>query len=299
MSGEQRPRVVLDGLSFLECPRWHQGRLWVSDFYTNQVLATDAEGSAEVMATVPGQPSGLGFLPDGRALIVSMQDRRLLVRGHDGSLSEYADLSGLAEHSLNDMVVDPYGRAYVGNFGCDLMAGADLQDTVLIRIDPDGTAKVVADGMGFPNGSVILPDGTLAVAETFAGRISGFDIDESGDLVNRREWARFGPPPTTDNLEQAIGQLAVGPDGMCADAEGALWVADALGKRVLRVREGGEIVAQLATDPMGVFACMLGGADGCTLFMCAAPTFAEEECRQRHRAQLLATEVAVPHAGLP
>lgn len=299
MAGEQRHEVVLDAMSFLECPRWHEDRLWVSDFYTQRVLATSGTGAPEVMAEVPGQPSGLGFLPDGRALIVSMTDRRLLVREHDGSLAEHADLSGLVAHHLNDMVVDPAGRAYVGNFGCDLMAGAPLRSTVLIRVDPDGSASVAAEGLDFPNGSVILPDGTLAVAETFAGRISGFDVDPSGGLGNRRDWARFGAPPTTDDLEQAIGQLAVGPDGMCADAEGALWVADALGQRVLRVREGGEILAEISTAPLGAFACMLGGGDGRTLFICAAPTFAEAECRESHRAQLLSVRVDVPHGGLP
>jgi sugar lactone lactonase YvrE len=286
-------------MSFLECPRWHEGRLWVSDFYTHSVVATSEKGESEVMATVPGQPSGLGFLPDGRALIVSMTDRRLLVRDHDGTLSEYADLSGLVEYNLNDMVVDPTGRAYIGNFGCDLMAGADLRSTVLIRVDPDRSATVVARDMGFPNGSVILPDGTLLVAETFAGRITAFDVDEAGDLHNRRDWARFGAPPTTTALEQAVTELAVGPDGMCADADGALWVADALGNRVIRVREGGEIVAEISTDPLGAFACMLGGSDGRTLFICAAPTFAEHECRESHQAQLLAARVEVPHGGLP
>ncbi|MGQ0481697.1 MAG: SMP-30/gluconolactonase/LRE family protein [Pseudonocardia sp.] len=300
MTAAQRPiSVVLDKMSFLECPRWHQDRLWVSDFYTNQVLATDIEGNAEVMATVPGQPSGLGFLPDGRALIVSMSDRRLLIRGVDGALTEHADLSGLVAHHLNDMVVDDQGRAYVGNFGFDLMAGEGLASTVLVRVDPDGSARVVAEDMAFPNGSVILPDGTLVVAETFGGRLSAFAIDGSGELSNRREWARFGAPPTTDDLEAAFGQLAVGPDGMCADAEGAIWVADAIGQRVLRVREGGEILEEISTAPLGVFACMLGGADGRTLFMCAAPTFAEHECRESHQAQLLATQVDVPHAGRP
>ncbi len=300
MTTAQRPiSLVLDKMSFLECPRWHQDRLWVSDFYTNQVLATDIDGNAEVMATVPGQPSGLGFLPDGRALIVSMSDRRLLVRGDDGVLTEHADLSGLVAHHLNDMVVDDQGRAYVGNFGFDLMAGEGLAPTVLVRVDPDGSARVVAEDMAFPNGSVILPDGTLAVAETFGGRISAFDIDGAGELSNRREWARFGAPPTTDDLEAAFGQLAVGPDGMCADAEGAIWVADAIGQRVLRVREGGHILEEISTAPLGVFACMLGGTDGRTLFMCAAPTFAEHECRESHQAQLLATQVDVPHAGLP
>jgi sugar lactone lactonase YvrE len=290
--------VVLDGCSFLECPRWHDGRLWVSDFYTNQVLATDGRGGTEVMAEVPGQPSGLGFLPDGRALIVSMRDRRVLVRDGSGALSEHADLSGAVPAVLNDMVVDETGRAYVGNFGFDLMGGAALRDTVLTRVDPDGTVTTAADGLGFPNGMVILPGGVLVVAETFAGRLTAFDIDEHGDLSGRREWARFGEPPGTDDVETALTRLAVGPDGICADAEGAIWVADALNARLLRVREGGEILAEVQT-PMGVFACMLGGEDGRTLYACAAPSFAEHERRAARQAQLLAFEVDVPHAGLP
>lgn len=290
--------VVLDGLSYLECPRWRDGRLWVSDFYTNQVLATDGHGSTEVMAEVPNQPSGLGFLPDGRALIVSMRDHRLLVRGDDGRLAEHADLSDAVPAVLNDMVVDEQGRAYVGNFGFDLMGGAPLRTTTLTRVDPDGSVTTVADDLAFPNGMVILPGGVLVVAETFAARLSAFDIGDDGGLRNRREWARFGEPPGTDDVEAAVGLLAVAPDGICADAEGAIWVADALHARLLRVREGGEIVDEITTK-MGVFACMLGGADGRTLFACAAPSFAEHERRAAREAELLAVEVEVPHAGLP
>ena len=290
--------VVLDGLSFLECPRWHDGRLWVSDFYTEQVLATDGRGGTEVMAAVPGQPSGLGFLPDGRALVVSMRDKRILVRDDAGELAEHADLSGTVPAALNDMVVDERGRAYVGNFGFDLMNGAPLRDTTLTRVDPDGTVTTVADGLAFPNGMVILPGGVLVVAETFAARLTAFDVRDDGGLANRREWARFGEPPATDDVEAALGRLAVAPDGICADAEGAIWVADAQHARLLRVREGGEVVEELPTG-LGVFACMLGGEDGRTLFACAAPSFAEHERRAAREARLLAVEVDVPHAGLP
>ncbi|MFL6124529.1 SMP-30/gluconolactonase/LRE family protein [Actinophytocola sp.] len=290
--------VVLDGLSYLECPRWHDGRLWVSDFYTEQVLATDGRGGTEVMAEVPGQPSGLGFLPDGRALIVSMRDKRILVRDDAGELTEHADLSGAVPAVLNDMVVDERGRAWVGNFGFDLMGGAPLRHTTLTRVDPDGRVTTVADELGFPNGMVVLPGGVLVVAETFAARLTAFDIQDDGSLANRREWARLGEPPTTDDVEAAVGQLAVAPDGICADAEGAIWVADALHPRLLRVREGGEVVEEIPTGT-GVFACMLGGEDGRTLFACAAPSFAEHERRAAREAQLLAIEVDVPHAGLP
>lgn len=247
--------VAMEGSSFLECPRWRDGRLWVSDFYTERVVATDGHGSFEVMAEVPGQPSGLGFLPDGRALIASMRDHRVLVREASGALSEHADLSDVVTGVLNDMVVDEYGRAFVGNFGFDLMGGEPLRYTTLTRVDPDGTVTTVAEELGFPNGMVILPGGVLAVAETFAGRITAFDIGENGELVNRRVWAQFGPTPQTDDVGEAIQQLHVGPDGICADAEGAIWVADALNERVLRVREGGEIVEEISTGTAARCSC--------------------------------------------
>jgi sugar lactone lactonase YvrE len=290
--------VVLDGYSYLECPRWRDGRLWVSDFYTNQVVATDGRGRTEVIAEVPGQPSGLGFLPDGRALIVSMRDHRILVRDDAGQLSEHADLSGAVSGMPNDMVVDESGRAFVGDFGFDLMGGAPLRYATLTRVDPDGTVTTVAEDLGFPNGMVILPGGVLLVAETFAGRITAFDIGEDGGLGNRRVWAQFGETPQTEDVGEAVERLQVGPDGICADAEGAIWVADALHARVIRVREGGEIVDEIPTG-MGVFACMLGGEDGRTLFLCAAPSFAEHERRPVREAQLLAVKVDVPHGGLP
>ena len=297
-SSSRELTVVLDGYSYLECPRWHDGRLWVSDFYTNQVVATDGRGDTQVVAEVPGQPSGLGFLPDGRALIVSMRDRRILVRGDSGELTEHADLSDAVPAVLNDMIVDERGRAYVGNFGFDLMGGAPLRYTTLTRVDPDGTVSTAAEDLGFPNGMVILPGGVLVVAETFAGRLTAFDVDKDGGLVNRRVWAQFGETPQTEDVSEAVQRLQVAPDGICADAEGAIWVADALHARVIRVREGGEILDEIATG-IGVFACMLGGDDGRTLFLCAAPSFPEHERRPVREAQLLAVRVEVPHAGLP
>jgi sugar lactone lactonase YvrE len=290
--------VVLEGYSFLECPRWHEGRLWVSDFYTEQVVATDGRGGTEVMAAVPGQPSGLGFLPDGRALIVSMRDHRLLVRAADGTLTEHADLSAAVPAVLNDMLVDGRGRAYVGNFGFDLMGGEAIRSTTLTRVDPDGTVSTAADGLAFPNGMVLLPGGVLVVAETFGARLTAFDVAADGSLSGRREWARFGDAPDTEDVDEAVAGLAVAPDGICADAEGAVWVADALHGRVLRVREGGEIAEEIPTGT-GVFACMLGGDDGRTLFLCTAPSFAEHERRAAREARLLATRVDVPHGGLP
>lgn len=296
--GQSTPTVVLDGFSYLECPRWHDGRLWVSDFYTEKVVAIDGRGGAEVVAEVPGQPSGLGFLPDGRLLVVSMRDHRVLVRDEPGRLTEHADLSGVVSGVLNDMVVDDRGRAWVGNFGFDLMGGAPLRYTTLTRVDPDGSVAVAAEDLGFPNGMVILPGGVLVVAETFAGRLTAFDIGEDGELSGRRVWAQFGETPRTDDVGEAVAALEVAPDGICADAEGAIWVADAVHNRVLRVREGGRIVDEIDAGT-GVFACMLGGDDGRTLYLCAAPSFAEHERRPVREARLLAVGVDVPHAGLP
>jgi sugar lactone lactonase YvrE len=294
---ERNVDVVSDGWSYLECPRWHEGRLWVSDFYTEKVVAIDDAGHHEVMAEVPAQPSGLGFLPDGRALIVSMRDHRILRRENDGSLVEHADLSGLVADHLNDMVVDPRGGAYVGNFGFDLMGGAPISSTTLTYVDPDGAASTVADDLLFPNG-MVLRDGVLVVAETFGARLTAFDVADDGGLARRRSWARFAEPPATTDVGEAVGALPVAPDGICADADGAIWVADALHGRLLRVAEGGEILEELPTGT-GVYACMLGGEDGRTLYACAAPSFAEHERRPVREAQLLAARVDVPHAGLP
>ena len=297
-AASRQPTVVLDGFSYLECPRWHDGRLWVSDFYTEKVVAIDSRGGTEVVAEVPGQPSGLGFLPDGRLLVVSMRDHRVLVRDGSGRLEEHADLSGVVSGVLNDMVVDDRGRAWVGNFGFDLMGGASLRYTTLTRVDADGSVSVAAEDLGFPNGMVILPGGVLVVAETFAGRLTAFDIGEDGELSGRRVWAQFGKTPETDDVGEAVQALEVAPDGICADAEGAIWVADAVHNRVIRVQEGGRILDEIDAGT-GVFACMLGGDDGRTLFLCAAPSFAEHERRPVREAQLLAVGVEVPHAGLP
>ncbi|HWN25401.1 MAG TPA: SMP-30/gluconolactonase/LRE family protein [Actinomycetospora sp.] len=296
--GERDLDVVSDGWSYLECPRWHEGRLWVSDFYTEKVVAIDDRGHHEVMAEVPGQPSGLGFLPDGRALIVSMRDRRILRREQDGELTEHADLSGLVGAHLNDMVVTEDGGAFVGNFGFDLMGGAPLASTGLTYVAPDGTAQTVVEDLLFPNG-MVLRDGVLVVAETFGARLTAFDVAADGGVARRREWARFSAPPTSTDVGEALGGLAVAPDGMAGDAEGAIWVADALNARLLRVAEGGEVLEELPTGGIGVFACMLGGEDGCTLYACAAPSFAEHERRAAREAVLLATRVDVPHAGRP
>jgi sugar lactone lactonase YvrE len=273
--------------------------LYFSDFYTHRVLAVGMGGAAETIAAIPNQPSGLGFLPDGRLLIVSMRDRKLLRREADGTLVEHADLSALAPWHLNDMLVDGEGRAWVGNFGFDLMSGEPATTTVLIQVEPDGSTSVAADGLGFPNGMVLTPDGrTLIVAESMMNRLSAFVVT-NGTLGERRTWASFGETPTTTDVTEALGQVAVAPDGICLDAEGAVWVADAAHARLIRVAEGGQILDERTNDGVGLFACMLGGDDGRTLFACAAPTFHEHEASANHQAAIIFTTVDVPHAGLP
>ncbi|MEP6817875.1 MAG: SMP-30/gluconolactonase/LRE family protein [Marmoricola sp.] len=291
--------TVLSGRSYLECPRWHEGRIWVTDFYTFQVVSAAEDGSdLRVEAEVPQQPSGIGWLPDGRLLVVSMRDAKLMRREADGSLVVHADLSSYVTGHPNDMVVDADGRAYVGNFGFDLMAGAPIAPTTLLRVDPDGAVTQVADDLWFPNGSVITGAGVLLVDETFGNRVTAFDIAADGSLSNRRDWAKFGELPASTDIAEAIPQAVVAPDGCGLDAEGALWIADAVNGRVIRVREGGEIVDEVQPGT-GVFACMLGGSDGRTLFMCCAPDFDEHARSAAREAELRSVHVDVPHAGLP
>lgn len=296
---DRRLVPVAEGYSYLEGPRWHDGRLWLSDFYTHKVIAVSPEGKVEDIATVPAQPSGLGWLPDGTLLVVSMRDRRLLRLEH-GELVEHADLSATTGGHINDMVVDGRGRAYVGDFGFDLMGGAPFRSTTITRVDPDGTVSVAAEGLMFPNGTVITPDGrTMIVDETFGNRVSAFDISADGTLGPRRDWAHFGALPATDDVMTLIGAATVAPDGNCLDADGALWIADAVHHRCVRVAEGGEILEEISTGDEGVFACMLGGDDGRTLYLCVAPNFDETERSSTRLGRLVATTVDVPHAGTP
>lgn len=276
------PETLLDGLRFPEGPRWHEGRLWFSDMHAQQVIAVGLDGKAETIVETPQQCSGLGWLPDGRLLVVSMQDRRLL-RLDAGGLEEVADLSGVATFHCNDMVVDAAGRAYVGNFGFDLHGQAEPRPADLALVHPDGRVEVAAEGLRFPNGTVITPDGrTLVIGESFGACLTAFDVADDGGLSNRREWAR---------LEKAV------PDGICLDAEGGIWVASPLSHGVLRVREGGEV-----TDRIGVadqaFACMLGGPERRHLFLCTAADSDPERTHARN-GRIEVVEVEVPGAGLP
>ncbi|MHB1740352.1 MAG: SMP-30/gluconolactonase/LRE family protein [Actinomycetes bacterium] len=289
------------GGAFFESPRWYGGRWWVADFYRHRVLTVDEDGGEQVRLEVPGQPSGLGWLPDGSMLVVSMRDYRVLRVAPDGSVTEHADLSAYVGGHLNDLVVDAAGRAWVGDFGFDLMAGGDPAPTVLVRIDPDGTTSVVAEDMWFPNGSVITDDGrTLIVGETLGCAYTAFDIGDDGTLGNRRTWAQLAARPTLGSFAETLPQVSVAPDGCCLDAEGAIWMADAVGARVARVVEGTGIVEQISAPAgLGIFACMLGGTDGRTLLACAAPDFAEHARSAVREAVLLTTRVDVGHAGRP
>jgi sugar lactone lactonase YvrE len=293
--------TLLEGGSFFESPRWRDGRWWVSDFYRRQVLTVAPDGTiAEVMA-LDGQPSGLGWMPDGSLLVVSMRDHRLLRRSPDGVLSVHADLSEHCGGHLNDMVLDAQGRAYVGEFGFDLQAFADPAPAKLMRVDPDGAVRVLADDLLFPNGAVITPDGgTLILGETAGARYTAFDLGPDGSVRDRRVWAQVAVTPEPGPLAETLSQLKFGPDGCTLDADGCIWAADAVGARCARVAEGGEIVDQiLAPEGLGIFACMLGGADGRTLLMCAAPDFLEANRAPAREAVLLTTVVESPHAGRP
>jgi sugar lactone lactonase YvrE len=298
--GERHVTTVAEGFSFLEGPRWHDGRVWLADFYTHRVVAVTPAGEVTTMAELADQPSGLGWLPDGRLLVVSMHDRRVLRQEADGELSVHADLAGEGAGPLNDMVVDAAGNAYVGGFGFDLHAGAHVAGSLLTLIRTDGQRLQVGEPLLFPNGMVITPDGsTLIVAESFGNRLSAFPIAPDATLGARRTFAEFGPYPGEGTNERVLGQLTFGPDGICLDAEGAVWVSDAINQRVARVADGGEVLETIVTAPDGLFACMLGGDDRRTLYLCAAPNFSDRERRASRVGKLLAVEVDVPGAGWP
>ena len=281
--------VLIDGFTFTEGPRWHEGRLYFSDFFTHRVLAVDTKGKHEIIVETPYQPSGLGWLPDGSLLIVSMNDQKLL-HFDKGVLTEAADLSGLATHYCNDMVVDKSGNAYIGNFGFDLHGGESLKPTNLILVRPDEDPCVAAENLFFPNGTVITPDGkTLILGETFSSCLTAFDINSDATLSNRRVWADLS------SIEEGYDPV---PDGICLDAEGAIWVASPSTNDVIRIQEGGILLDKIEVD-MGAFACMLGGEKGKTLFISTSKGSQEEICLKEKSARIETVEVVVPRAGLP
>ncbi|MGW0163533.1 SMP-30/gluconolactonase/LRE family protein [Mycobacterium sp. NPDC003323] len=283
-----------DGLT--SGPRWHEGHLWFSDFYTHSVNTSGMNGSIHQVATVPQQPSGLGWLPDGRLLVVSMRDRKVQRLEPTGTFVEHADLSDVFTGHANDMIVDAEGVAYVGNFGYDLMGGAPHETTTLARIDPEGTVSIVARDLHFPNGMAITPDGkTLLVSETFGNRISAFDIQSDKSLGERKDWASYGDLGLMPDVTERVAASTLGPDGMSVfDTDGAVWVADVAHNRVVRVAQGGKILDEVATGDDGVYAVALGGPEGKTLFICVAPNFDEIERTATRLARVVITETDVP-----
>lgn len=288
MADARTTEPFLDGLHFGEGPRWHEGRLWYSDFYDEAVFSAGPDGDRRRELDVPGRPSGLGWLPDGRLLVVCMTERSVLRVEPDRTLVHHGDLTPWATWYGNDMVVSADGRAYAGNFGFDLDALARGEgkpcNTSVVRVDLDGTSHEAAADMAFPNGSVIFPDGrTMVVAESMATRLTAFDVAADGSLSGRRVWAELGD---------------CAPDGICLDAEGCIWVANALGTDCRRVAEGGEVVERVETSQY-CYACMLGGQDRCTLYCVTAPGSLEREVADRREGRIEQVVVATPGAGLP
>jgi sugar lactone lactonase YvrE len=277
-------QILMSDLAFPESPRWHDERLWVSDWGAHEVIAVDLEGKSEVVARVPSFPMCIDRLPDGRLLIVSADDGLLLRREPDDSLVTHADLTGLADHKWNDIVVDGRGNAYVNNVGFEF-PGGEFVPGIVALVTSDGSARTVADGVAFPNGMVVTPDNsTLIVAESYGNKLTAFDIAADGSLSNRRPWA---------DLHGGF------PDGICLDAENAVWYGDVPNARCVRVREGGEVLQTIDLD-RGCFACALGGADRSTLFLVAnewnGPANMADGARM---GQVLTVEAPAPGAGWP
>ncbi len=276
-------RILMTGLVFGESPRWHDGRLWFVDFGAQEVGAVDLHGNQELITRTPGMPMGIGFLPDGHLLIVSVRDGKLLRREPDGSLVVHADLSTLSHHPWGELVVDGRGNAYVGNLGFEFPGGEFAPGTVVL-VRPDGGVRQVAAEVAFPNGMAVTPDNsTLILAETYAHRLTAFDIAADGSLSNRRVWADLGD---------------AFPDGICLDSEGAVWYADVPAKHCVRVREGGEVLQTIEID-RGCFACALGGEDGRTLFIMAAGYGGARDSGSAGTGQVVAVQTAAPRAGWP
>lgn len=283
--------ILLDGLTFPECPRWHGGALWFSDVHAHAIMRMTADGKAQRMIEDARQPAGLGWLPNGDLLYARMVDRKLVHAGA-APTAEHAVVANLADHErvqINDMVVSAEGRAYIGGFGFDINTGEQFAASTIMLVDvgdaaTPSTAAHAADGMRFPNGMVITPDGKTLIAAETAGRcLTAFDVAADGTLANRREWAA----------------LTVFPDGICLDAENAVWVASPTSGECIRVRVGGEVNDTVKSHAKGVYACMLGGDDGRTLYLCTANTTGPELAQGISTGWIEAVQGDVPHAGLP
>ena len=289
---EHKLETLMKGLTFGEGPRWHENKFYFSDFYSHKVYSLDLSGKHEVIVEIPNQPSGLGWTPDGTMLIVSMKDRKLM-SFKDGLLTERADLTELSGFHCNDMVVDIDGNAFIGNFGFNTYDGEEIKPTNLILVRPGEEPVLAADNLFFPNGTVITPDNkTLIVGETYAARLTAFDKSEDGSLSNRRIWADLKV-----NAEEGTVPL---PDGMCIDEEGAIWVASPSTAEVIRVHEGGMISERIPVQT-NAFACMLGGEDRRTLFICTSNgSGVDPEAALREKSgKIEITQVDVPGCGKP
>src|SRR5258708_5154738 len=253
----RQPQTLISDLSFGESPRWHAGRLWVADWGTREIIAVDLQGKREVMIRLdfPSfQAICMDWLPDGSLLVVSSLAGLVLHQQTDGSLATYADLKGLSDKGWNEIVVDGRGNAYVNGGGFNLAAGEPFAPGIIALVTPNGAARQVADGIAFPNGMAVTPDNaTPIIAESYGRKLTAFDVEADGGLSNRRVWADLG-----DGV----------PDGICLDADNAVWYADVPNKRCARVREGGEVLQTINLD-RGCFACMLGGTDRRTLLLVA------------------------------
>jgi sugar lactone lactonase YvrE len=276
-------QILIEGRAFLEGPRWRDGLLFLSDIPAGEVLSVDMEGRLEVVALIDGSPSGLGWLPDGTMLVTRGVPAAVMAVARDGKVTEYADLTGIAVFPPNDMVVDPNGRAWLGT--CDIGGIPSPAPSQLLCIESDRTVSVVDDAMRFPNGSVVTSEGTLIVAETFGSALTAFTLasGDSGGAGEKREWAAVA---------------GTFPDGICLDAEGAVWFADAVGHAAVRVKEGGEVTAKTPTD-QGCYACTLGGPDGRTLFLLTGEfgPAARGVAERKGRVEMVTVEV--PAGGSP
>jgi sugar lactone lactonase YvrE len=277
-------QILISDLIFPESPRWHDDRLWIADWGAQEMLAVDLQGQSDVIAHVPSFPFSIDWLPDGRLLIVSASDEQLLRRERDGSMMVHANLIGLADHPWNEIVVDARGNAYINNIGFDFPEG-EFATGIIAVVTPDGTARQVADDVAFPNGMVVTPDNaTLIVAESYGSRLTAFDITPDGSLANRRVWADLN---------------GGAPDGICLDAEGAIWYGDVPNKCCVRVREGGEVLQTIELD-RGCFACMLGSEGKQTLFLIVNEWSGPESMAAgAAMGQVLATMAPAAGAGWP
>jgi len=281
------PQILMTGIAFGESPRWHDGRLWFADWGAQEIVAVDPEGESEVVVRLDlssFQAICFDWLPDGRLVVVSGLEGLLLRRESDGSLVTHAELGGLSEFGWNEIVVDGRGNAYVNEIGFDFPGGEFAPGTVAL-LTPDGSARQVADGIAFPNGMAVTPDNsTLIVAESYAKKLTAYEIGADGGLSGGRVWADLG-----DGV----------PDGICIDAEGAVWYGDVPNQRCVRVAEGGEVLQTIDLD-RGCFACMLGGADRRTLFLVAQQWGGTEGAGEGPRTgQVLTVEAPAAGAGWP